>query len=48
MLLDVKYKKQPNGDFTHSSGITLLDTRGAIAAKVDGLGTDPKALLEKN
>jgi len=47
MLLDVKYKKQPNGDFTHSSGITLLDTKGAIAAQIDGLGKDPAPILEK-
>jgi protein SCO1 len=47
MLLDVKYKRQPNGDFTHSSGITLLDTNGAIATKVEGLGTDPKALVDR-
>ena len=47
MLLDVKYKKQPNGDFTHSSGIALLDTRGTIAAQLEGLGTNPKTIIEK-
>lgn len=47
MLLDVKYKKQPNGDFSHSSSITLLDTKGAIAVNTEGLGIDPKAILEK-
>lgn len=47
MLLDMKYKKQPNGDFTHSSGITLLDTRGAIAAQVDRLGADPNIFISK-
>lgn len=47
MLLDVKYKKQPNGDFTHSSEITLLDTKGAISARVVGLGKDPAPILEK-
>ena len=47
MLLEVKYKKQANGDFTHSSGITLLDTKGAIAAQIDGLGKDPATLIEK-
>lgn len=47
MLLDMKYKKQPNGDFTHSSGITLLDTRGAIAAQVDRLGADPNIFVSK-
>jgi len=47
MLLNVKYKKQPNGDFTHSSGFVLLDTRGAIAGQVDGLGADPKTIIER-
>lgn len=47
MLLDMKYKKQPNGDFTHSSGITLLDTRGGIATQVDRLGTDPDVFIDK-
>lgn len=47
MLLDVKYKRQPNGDFTHSSGITLLDTKGVIEEHIDGLGKDPTPILEK-
>jgi len=47
MLLNVKYKKQENGDFTHSSGLTLLDTKGAIAIQVDGLGKDPKDIIDK-
>ena len=47
MLLDVKYKKQENGDFTHSSSMTLLDTNGAIAGRVEGLGSDPGPILEK-
>ena len=47
MLLDVRYKKQENGDFTHSSSMTLLDTSGAIAGRVEGLGSDPAPILEK-
>lgn len=47
MLLDVKYKKQPNGDFTHSSGVTLLNTKGAIAVQSDGLKADPNIVIEK-
>ena len=47
MLLDVKYKKQPNGDYTHSSGIALLDNQGTIAAQLEGLGTNPKTIVEK-
>jgi protein SCO1/2 len=47
MLLNVKYKKQPNGDFAHSNGITLLDTQGTIATQVEGLGSSPKPLVDK-
>ncbi|HEY0668844.1 MAG TPA: SCO family protein [Sphingobacteriaceae bacterium] len=47
MLLDVKYKKQPDGSFSHSNGITLLDTGGSIAAHVEGLGVDPKPIVSR-
>lgn len=47
LLLDVKYKKQPNGDFAHSNGITLLDTQGAIVTRIEGLGADARPLLEE-
>lgn len=47
MLLDVKYKKQPNGDFTHSTVISLLNTHGVIAAQTERLGADPSIMLEK-
>lgn len=47
MLLDVKYKKQPDGSFSHSNGITLLDTGGSIAAHIEGLGVDPKPIVSR-
>jgi protein SCO1 len=47
MLLDVKYKKQPNGDFAHSNGITLLNSQGAIVTRIEGLGVNPRPLLEE-
>lgn len=47
MLLNVKYKKQPNGDFAHSNEITLLDTEGTIVTQVEGLGKDQKAIIDK-
>jgi protein SCO1/2 len=46
MLLNVKYKKQPNGDFGHSNGITLLNEEGAIVTQTEGLGIDPKPILD--
>lgn len=47
MLLNVKYKKQPNGDFAHSNEVTLLDTQGAIVAQVEGLGKNQKPIVDK-
>lgn len=47
MLLNVKYKKQPNGDFAHSNEVTLLDTEGAIVAQVEGLGKDQKPIIDE-
>lgn len=47
MLLNVKYKKQPNGDFAHSNEITLLDTEGTIVTQVEGLGKDQKPIVDK-
>ena len=46
MLLNVKYKRQPNGDYAHTNKVTLLDTRGLIAARLEGLGVDPKPLTD--
>ncbi|MGV3504042.1 MAG: SCO family protein [Adhaeribacter sp.] len=46
MLLNVKYKKQPNGDFAHTNIVTLLDTEGLTAARLEGLGVDPKPLTQ--
>ena len=47
MLLDIKYKKQPNGDFAHSNSIVLLDKKGVIQSKTEGLGTNPQSILNK-
>jgi protein SCO1 len=47
MLLDVKYKKQPNGDFAHSNGITLLNTQGVIVSRIEGLGVNAQPLLDE-
>jgi protein SCO1/2 len=46
VLLDVKYEKQPGGDFAHSSVVTVLDTNGAVAARLEGLKNDPGELSQ--
>lgn len=47
MLLNVKYKKQPDGSFSHSNGITLLDPMGAIATQIEGLGSDSQVIVSR-
>ena len=45
-LLGVKYKKLPDGEFSHSNIITLLKPNGEIAHQLIGLGADPSELVE--
>lgn len=47
MLLNVKYKKQPTGDFAHSNSITLLNKQGEVVTQVEGLGSSPQPILTK-
>ncbi|KAA8484971.1 protein SCO1/2 [Arcticibacter tournemirensis] len=47
MVLNVKYKKQPDGSFTHSNMITMLDRNGVIKAQSEGLGADPAPILTR-
>lgn len=47
MLLNVKYKKQTDGNFAHSNGITLLNTKGVIVEQVEGLGVSGQPILDK-
>jgi protein SCO1 len=53
-LLNVKYKKESNGNIAHSNIITVLDRNGEIINQQEGLGIDPdetvnaiKSLLAK-
>lgn len=41
-LLNLQYRKLPDGDFNHSSELILLDRDGRIAARSNVIGrTDP-------
>jgi len=44
-LLGVKYKKLPDGEFSHSNIITLLNRNGEITTQLNGLGADPAELI---
>lgn len=44
-VLGVKYKKESNGDFSHSILITVLNREGEIAHRQEGLGQDPRQTL---
>jgi protein SCO1/2 len=41
LLLGVRYKRTPSGDFDHSNVVTLLDREGVIRHQLVGLGRDP-------
>ncbi len=45
-LLDIRYKKLRNGDFSHSSIITILDSEGKIQHQQIGLNQDSKETVE--
>ena len=45
-VLNVQYRQLPNGDFNHSSIITLLSPTGEILAQSSMLGKADSALLE--
>ena len=45
-LLGVKYKKMPDGEFSHSNIITLLKPNGEISFQLNGLGADPTELIK--
>lgn len=47
MVLDVKYKKQRDGNFAHSNNIVLLDKEGVIVEQIEGLGVDPASIVEE-
>ena len=46
-VLGVNYKKMPDGGFSHSNIITLLDKNGVVVNQVDGLHTDISPMLKK-
>jgi protein SCO1/2 len=44
-VLNIQYRKLPNGEFNHSSVITLLSATGEIEAQSTGLGQADAALV---
>lgn len=47
VLLNVNYQKVEGGDFSHSNGISLLDSSGRLVIQLKGLSSDHKELVEK-
>ncbi len=45
-LLDIQYRDLPDGEMNHSSILTLLDRRGRIVARREGLGGGVDPLVE--
>lgn len=46
-LLDVQYRRLPNGDFNHSTVITLLSPEGRIEARSSDLGHADPILVDR-
>lgn len=44
-LLGVKYKRLPDGEFSHSNIVTLLNGEGEIVHQLNGVGADPAPLV---
>ena len=45
-LLGVRFHKEPDGSFSHSNLITLLDEEGLITQRLEGLRQDPELLVQ--
>jgi len=46
-VLGIKYRRLPDGNFSHTSLITLLDTSGVAQARVEGIGQPHADLLRR-
>jgi protein SCO1/2 len=44
-VLGIKYRRLPDGNFNHSSIITLLDPDGVVIVRAEGIGGSHAALL---
>jgi protein SCO1 len=44
-VLGIRYRKLDNGEFFHASVIVLLDAQGRPQVRLDGIGSDPAAIL---
>jgi protein SCO1/2 len=45
--LGIKYRRQPDGSFNHSSVITLLDRSGVVQSRVEGISRPHASLLKR-
>jgi protein SCO1/2 len=45
-VLNVQYRRNPDGEFAHSNTITLLNSGGEISARLEGLDADRDPFLE--
>ncbi len=45
MVLGVQYRRLPDGNYSHSALITLLNPAGEIVERIEGLGADTDAML---
>jgi protein SCO1/2 len=45
-LLEINYKKEASGEYSHSNVIVLLDKEGVKKSMVNGIAADHKALVK--
>jgi protein SCO1/2 len=46
-VLGFQYRRVEGGDFEHSNAIFVLDQQGTLAFRLDGLGSEPRPLVDK-
>lgn len=47
VLLGISYQKTSGDDFNHSTVISLISREGKILSRIEGVGADPKPIMEK-
>jgi protein SCO1/2 len=45
-VLGIRYRKLDNGEFYHSTAIVLLDADGHVKVRSEGIGKDPRPVLD--
>jgi protein SCO1 len=47
VLLGISYQRTSGDEFNHSTVVSLISSEGKILARIEGVGADPKPILDK-